>query len=474
MALPKQSEDFPGWYQEVVKGAEMAEVSLSRGAMVIRPYGYAIWEGIQSGLDRRIKQTGHQNVYFPLMFPLKLLEKEADHVEGFTPQVAIVTHAGGEKLEEPLVIRPTSETIIWATYAKWIQSYRDLPLLYNQWANVVRWEMRTRLFLRTTEFLWQEGHTAHETAEEAMRETLMILEDVYRAAVEEDFALPVLKVRKSESERFPGAVETYAIEAMMRDGKALQSGTSHYFGQNFSKAYEVRFLGRDGKEEFPYSSSWGVSTRLIGGLIMAHGDDRGLRLPPRLAPHQVVIIPIYKSHSERGGVLEACERVKASLGDVRVHIDDRDQHRPGFKFNEWELKGVPVRVEIGPKDIETDQYPVFRRDTFDKSHLPGASLASEIPALLEEIQKSLFDQALAFRNERTSEPSSYEELKDWITVTGGFAITGWCGDPACEQKVQTDMKATNRGLTLEPPQVEGECIVCGRTATERAIWAQAY
>jgi prolyl-tRNA synthetase len=474
MSLPKQSEDFPAWYQEVVKRAEMAEPSLARGTMVIRPYGYAIWEAIQSGLDRRIKETGHQNLYFPMFIPQKLLEKEAEHVEGFSPQVAIVTHAGGEKLEEPLVIRPTSETIIWATYAKWIQSYRDLPLLYNQWANVVRWEMRTRLFLRTTEFLWQEGHTAHETADEAMQETRMILEDVYRAAVEEDFALPVLLVRKSESERFPGAAETYALEALMRDAKALQAGTSHYFAQNFSRAYDVKFLGRDGKEEFPYSSSWGVSTRLIGGLIMAHGDDKGLRLPPRLAPVQVAIVPIYRSEEERSRVLESASKAKAAMTGVRVQIDDRDQHRPGYKFAEWELKGVPIRLEIGPKDVDEGQVVVVRRDNGEKSTISNGSIETEIHRLLDEIQRSLFDQAVEFRAAHTSHPSSFEELKEWFAGTGGFAITGWCGDVSCEERIKDETKATNRGLTLDPVEAEGNCIVCGRKATETATWAQAY
>ncbi|MGI8426307.1 MAG: proline--tRNA ligase, partial [Actinomycetota bacterium] len=343
MTLPDPSSDFPAWYQEVVKQAEMAESSLARGSMVIRPYGYAIWEAIQQGLDRRIKQTGHSNVYFPLLIPESLLQKEAEHVEGFTPQVALVTHGGGQKLEEPLAIRPTSEAIIWATYAKWIQSYRDLPLLYNQWANVVRWEMRTRLFLRSSEFLWQEGHTAHETSQEAIAEAKMILTEVYQPALERDFAIPILAGRKSASERFPGAVETFAIEAMMRDRKALQAGTSHYLGQNFGKAYDVQFLGRDGKQAYPYATSWGVSTRLIGGLIMAHGDEKGLRLPPRLAPVQVVIVPIYRSDEELAAVREAAASIGASLAGVRVRFDDRGHHRPGYKFNEWELKGVPIR-----------------------------------------------------------------------------------------------------------------------------------
>ena len=474
MSLPSQSSDFPSWYQEVVKRAEMAESSLARGTMVIRPYGYAIWEAIQSGLDRRIKETGHQNLYFPLLIPYKLLEKESDHVEGFSPLLALVTHAGGEKLEEPLVVRPTSETIIWATYAKWIQSYRDLPLLYNQWANVVRWEMRTRLFLRTTEFLWQEGHTAHETAEEAMQETRMILDDVYRATVEDDLALPVLMLRKSESERFAGAAETYCIEALMRDGKAIQAGTSHYFAQNFSRAFDVRFLGRDGKEEFPYSSSWGATTRLIGGLIMAHGDDKGLRLPPKLAPYQVVVVPIYRTDEERSSVLGGAAEVKASLKALRVHIDDRDQHRPGYKFNEWELKGVPLRLEIGPKEVAAGEVGVARRDTGEKSTVPTTKLAEELPKLLEDVQRTLFEQALKFREEHTSYPASYEDFKKWFEGFGGFAVTGWCGDGSCEERIKEETKATNRGLSLDPTDVDGSCIACGRDAKETATWAQAY
>lgn len=473
MPLPKQSEDFPAWYQEVVKAAELAEPSLVRGTMVIRPYGYAIWEAIQSGLDRRIKETGHRNLYFPLLFPYKLLEKEAGHVEGFSPLVAVVTHAGGEKLEEPIAVRPTSEAIIWATYARWIQSYRDLPLLYNQWANVVRWEMRTRLFLRTTEFLWQEGHTAHETAEEAMAETKMILRDVYRAAAEEDFALPVLAGRKSASERFPGAVETFTLEALMRDGKALQTGTSHYLGQNFARAYDVRFLGRDGKEEYAYATSWGASTRLVGGVVMAHGDDLGLRLPPKLAPVQVVIVPIYSSDEERAFVLEACARVVRALEGTRVHVDDREQHRPGYKFHEWELRGVPIRLEIGPRDLAAETTILFRRDTGAKGPEPLAGLAERIPLLLEEIQRGLFAEARAFMEARTFAPASYEELRD-VIGTGGFAVAGWCGEPSCEEKVKSETKATIRTLPLEPVEVDGACLVCGQKAAERATWAESY
>ncbi|MGH2719513.1 MAG: proline--tRNA ligase, partial [Actinomycetota bacterium] len=403
MALPKQSEDFPAWYQAVVKGAELAEPSLVRGTMVIRPYGYAIWERIQAAVDSRIKETGHENLYFPLFIPAKLLEKEAEHVEGFSPEVAVVTHAGGEELDEPIVVRPTSETIIWETYAKWIQSYRDLPLLYNQWANVVRWELRPRLFLRTTEFLWQEGHTAHETSDEAYAEARTILEKVYRATIEGDLAIPVRLGRKSAAQRFPGAVETLTMEALMLDGRALQAGTSHFLGQNFAKAYDVRFLGRDGKEEYAWATSWAVTTRLIGALIMAHGDDLGLRLPPTLAPIQVVIVPIYRSEEERGAVLGVAADLAAGLRGrgVRVRIDDREEHRPGYKFNEWELKGVPVRIEIGPRDLAKGQVVLYRRDLLEKAPTQVSDLIDRVPAVLAEIQQELFDQAAAFRERRT-------------------------------------------------------------------------
>jgi prolyl-tRNA synthetase len=479
VALPKQSEDFPAWYQAVVKGAELAEPSLVRGTMVIRPYGYAIWERIQSAVDRRIKDTGHENLYFPLFIPSSLLEREAEHVEGFAPEVAVVTHAGGEKLEEPIIVRPTSETIIWATYAKWIQSYRDLPLLYNQWANVVRWELRPRVFLRTTEFLWQEGHTAHETAEEALAESRTVLEAVYRATAEDDMAMPVQLGRKSASQRFPGAVETFTMEALMRDGRALQAGTSHYLGQNFAKAYDVTFLGRDGKEDYAWASSWGVSTRLVGALIMAHGDDLGLRLPPAIAPYQVVIVPIYRSDEEKEAVLGAAGGLAASLraAQVRVKVDDREEHRPGFKFNEWELKGVPIRIEIGPKDLARSQVVLYRRDLLEKEPVAMAGLDRRIPGLLAEIQVELFNQAAAFREHRTFRPDAYEDLVSFIADPGGFVETLWCGRPACEDKVKADTKATIRALTLDPVPpgtLKGRCLVCGEPATERGIWAQAY
>lgn len=475
MALPKQAQDFPSWYQEVVKRAEMAENSPTRGAMVIRPYGYAIWEFMQQGMDRRIKETGHENLYFPLLYPQKLLEKEAEHVEGFTPQVALVTHAGGEKLDEPLVIRPTSEAVIWATYKNWIQSYRDLPLLYNQWANVVRWELRPRLFLRTTEFLWQEGHTAHETAEEALSETKMILSDVYQASAQEDFAMPVIPGRKSELERFPGAQETFTVEALMRDGKALQAGTSHFFGQNFSRAYDVTFQGRDGKQEHPHSTSWGATTRLVGGLIMIHGDDKGLRIPPRIAPHQVVVVPIYKSEEERSKVMDTCGVLKKMLSGFRVKVDDREHLRPGFKFNEWELKGVPVRLEVGPKDVEKDEVILYRRDTDTKDSVRQSGIEQVVASLMDEIQKNLFDQAKTFQEEHTYEPSTWDEFRSLLSDAAGFVRGAWCGSITCEERVKTETKATNRALPLERDKnLKATCIVCGEPATELALWAQSY
>jgi prolyl-tRNA synthetase len=474
MALPKQSEDFPGWYQEVVKQAGLAEPSLARGTMVIKPYGYAIWERIQRAFDDRIKATGHENLYFPLFIPAKLLEKEAQHVEGFAPEVAVVTHAGGEDLEEPLIVRPTSETIIWATYAKWVQSYRDLPLLYNQWCNVVRWEKRPRVFLRTTEFLWQEGHTAHETAEEAIAEARRILLEVYRDAAENVLGLPVRVGRKSESERFAGAVETYCMEGLMRDRKALQAGTSHYLGQNFAKAYGVKFLGRDNTEQFAEATSWGVSTRLVGGVIMTHGDDRGLRLPPLLAPIQVVIVPIYKTDDERSLVTDATQRLVKMLGEVRTKVDDREGFRPGFKYNEWELKGVPIRLEVGPKDLAAGQVTMARRDNGNKMAVPEAEVAARVKDALEEIQLALYEDAAAFRDKHTFSPADYEEFKKLIEDPGGFVESGWCGERGCEDRVKTDTKATIRYLPLDPEPPQGTCLVCGGPATEKAAWAVAY
>ncbi len=474
MALPKQSEDFPGWYQEVVKQAGLAEPSLARGTMVIKPYGFAIWERIQRAFDDRIKATGHENLYFPLLIPYKLLEREADHIEGFAPEVAVVTHAGGEDLEEPLIIRPTSETIFWATYSKWLQSYRDLPFLYNQWCNVVRWELRPRLFLRTTEFLWQEGHTAHETAEEAIAEARMILLDVYRDAAENVLALPMQVGRKSESERFAGAVETFTIEGLMRDRKALQAGTSHYLGENFSKAYGVKFLGRDGQEHFAEATSWGVSTRLVGGVIMTHGDDRGLRLPPSLAPIEVVIVPIYKSDDERALVSDAVKAIVGALADRRVKVDDREGYRPGYKYNEWELKGVPVRIEIGPKDIAAGHAILARRDSGAKEQVPEPGIAKRVTEILDEIQAVLLSEATAFREAHTFSPGDYDEFKRLVDDPGGFLAAGWCGRRECENRVKADTKATIRYLPLDPEPAQGTCLVCGAPATERATWAVAY
>src|ERR671923_2130532 len=477
MALPRQDQDFPAWYQEVVKQAELAEPSLARGTMVIRPYGFAIWEAIQRAVDDRIKATGHQNLYFPLFIPYRLLEKETEHVEGFAPEVALVTHAGGEKLEEPLVVRPTSETVIWPTYARWVQSYRDLPLLYNQWANVVRWELRPRLFLRTSEFLWQEGHTAHETEEEAVAETLTILHDVYADTIENVLAIPVLRGRKSDSERFPGAVDTYTLEALMRDGKALQAATSHYLGQGFSRAFDVRYTGRDGSEQYPYATSWGATTRLVGGVVMAHGDDRGLRLPPRVAPQQVVIVPIFRE-DERAEVLRAAATVADELraAGIRVRVDDRPEYRPGFKFNEWELKGVPLRIEIGGRDLASAAVTVARRDTGNKQQIPLARASAAIGELLSDVQTSLSRLARDEQERRTlRDPSSYDEMIEYLRDASGFVAAPWCGRRDCEARVKGDSSATIRCLPLaEQPAESGACVCCGRSAEAAAVWAQAY
>ena len=475
MALPDFEADFAGWYQEVVRQADLAENSLVRGTMVIKPYGYAIWEGIQGALDRLIKQTGHQNFYFPMFIPLRLLEMEKEHVEGFEPEFAMVTRAGGEELGEPLVVRPTSETIIWDTYSRWVQSYRDLPLLYNQWSNVVRWEMRPRLFLRTTEFLWQEGHTAHETGEDAWEETKTMLE-VYRQVAEDVMAMPVHVGRKTPAERFPGADETLTIEALMRDRKALQAGTSHYLGQNFARAYDVTFLGRDGERDYAYATSWGVSTRMVGGLIMAHGDANGLRLPPKLAPYQAVIVPIFRSDDEQGRVLEAATRLGDRLraADMRAKLDDRDDLRPGFKFADWELRGVPIRIEIGPRDVDSSQLTIVRRDSGAKTAIPFDEAERQVNSLLSEIQRSLFDDALAFREAHTFEVTAFDELRNVIEDPGGFAIGAWCGDPECEAKVKAETKATIRFLPLEPVDPGAPCVVCRRPGVDRAAWAVSY
>ena len=473
--ITPRSEDYSEWYTEVIRKAELADYAPVRGCMVIRPYGYELWENVKAGLDRRFKETGHENAYFPLFVPMSFIEKEAQHVKGFAPELAVVTHGGGKKLEDPLVVRPTSETVIGYMYSQWIQSYRDLPMLINQWANVVRWELRTRLFLRTMEFLWQEGHTAHATAEEAQEETLRML-DVYTDFAVNDAAIPVIPGRKSDSEKFPGADASYSIEAMMGDRRALQSGTSHNLGQNFAKAFDIQYQDANGAQQYCWTTSWGVSTRMVGAIIMAHGDDQGLVLPPRLAPTQVVIVPIYRKDAERSTVMEAIEKIEAMLGqNVRVKVDNRDEYSPGWKFNEWELKGVPLRIEIGPRDIAKDQVVLARRDVpgrDGKSFVPLAGLADAVSDMLNDIQNSLLARATEFRDTNTSEPSDYDSFQE--AATQGFARAWWCGDVACEDKVKTDTSATTRCIPSEQPGGNGPCIVCGKPAEEIAIFARAY
>ena len=473
--LPSPEADFPSWYVEVVKRAELAEHGPARGSMIMRPHGYAIWELTQRALDDRFKATGHENVYFPLLIPMSLLAKEADHVEGFEPQVAVVTRGGGEELDEPLAIRPSSESIIWNTYRRWVQSYRDLPLLYNQWANVMRWELRPRLFLRTTEFLWQEGHTAHATSHEAMTEALRMLE-VYREVAEEVLAIPVLPGRKSPGERFPGAVETFTIEGLMRDGKALQCGTSHFLGQNFGRAYDVTFLDADGQTEHAWGTSWGFSARMVGATIMAHGDDAGLRLPPAVAPIQVAVVPIYRSDEERQAVLGVAESLRADLAaaGVRVRLDDRDQHRPGYKFAEWELKGVPVRIEIGPRDVQAGRVIVASRLGGDRQEVALADIVSGMPDRLADIQSALFGDALAFRDANTHEIASFESFAEGLDERGGFWTGAWCANPDCEAEISAKTKATIRLLPIEPREPGSACMHCGRPGVETATWARAY
>ncbi len=473
--LPSQANDFPGWYIEVVRQAELAEHGPAKGSMIMKPHGYAIWELTQRALDDRFKATGHQNVYFPLLIPMGLLDREADHVEGFAPQVAVVTRGGGQELEEPLAIRPTSESIIWSTYKRWIQSYRDLPLLYNQWGNVVRWEMRTRLFLRTSEFLWQEGHTAHASAAEATEEALRMLE-VYREVSEDVLGIPVIKGRKSAGERFPGAVETYCIEGLMRDAKALQCGTSHFLGQNFARAYDVTFLNADGVQEHAWATSWGFSTRMVGGTIMANGDDAGLRLPPAVAPVQVVIVPIYRSDEERSAVLSVADALRADLAGrgLRVRLDDRDQHRPGFKFAEWELKGVPLRIELGPRDVAANRAVVASRVSGAKEEAGLDALAEGMADRLASVQRELFADALAFREANTHEITSFDVFAAGVEERGGFWVGAWCGNAACEAEVSATTKATIRFLPLEPRDPGAACVHCGSPGTEVATWARAY
>src|SRR5437899_452768 len=445
--ITPRSEDFSRWYLDVVRRAEMADYSPVKGCMVIRPYGYAIWELLQQAFDRRFKATGHVNAYFPLFIPESLLNKEAEHVEGFAPQVAYVTHAGGEELEEKLVVRPTSEAIIGTMYAKWVQSWRDLPILINQWANVVRWEKVTRPFLRTTEFLWQEGHTAHETEAEAEAETLKILE-LYKETVETEMAMPVVTGRKSESEKFAGALRTYSIEALMGDGRARQAGTSHNLGQNFAKAFDITFQARDKSVQHVWGTSWGMTTRLIGAAIMVHGDDSGLVLPPRIAPYQVVIVPIGRDNW-RETVLPKAQEIQRELqaAGIRVTLDERDE-RPGWKFSEWELRGVPLRVEVGPKDMEKSAVPVARRDTREKQSLPMEGLPARLRVLLGEIQTNLFDRAMMFRDEHTQRVATYDEFKQVMEGRPGFVMAPWCGSATCEAQIKTETQGTIRNMPM--------------------------
>ena len=473
--ITPQSQDFGRWYIDVVRRAELADYSPVKGCMVIRPYGYAIWELMQQGLDRRFKETGHVNAYFPLLIPESLLMREAEHVEGFAPQVAWVTQGGTEPLEERLLIRPTSETIIGTMYAKWIQSWRDLPILINQWANVVRWEKVTRLFLRTTEFLWQEGHTAHETAEEAEEETLKML-GVYKDFAERDLAMPVVDGLKTESEKFAGAERTYSIEALMRDGRALQAGTSHDLGQNFAKAFDITFQARDKSVQYVYGTSWGVSTRMIGGVIMTHGDDGGLILPPVIAPYQVVIVPITRGNW-RETVLPVAQSIRDSLvaRGIRVMFDDRDSQTPGWKFNEWEMRGVPLRLEIGPKDIAKSQVVLARRDTREKASTPMEGLPVHVDQQLRVIQQALFERATQFRDEHTTETDSYDEFKQIMDGRPGFVVAPWCGSAQCEADIKNDTQATIRNLPFARAPVDDKtCLKCGGAAQTQAWFAKSY
>ena len=488
-SITRQSEDFSAWYTDVVRKAELADYSPVRGSMVIRPYGYAIWENLRDALDGMIKATGHSNVYFPLFIPKSLLDKEAEHVEGFNPQVAWVTHAGGKKLDEPLAIRPTSEAIIAATVKDWIQSYRDLPLLLNLWNNVVRWELRTRLFLRTAEFLWQEGHTFHATADEAREEADRMLE-VYRRLSEEWLAIPVLRGRKSAGERFPGAVDTLAIEALMKDRKALQAGTSHYLGDNFTRAEGIEFLDRDNTRKHPHGTSWGLSTRMVGALVMAHGDDDGLLLPPKVAPYHAVIVPIAGRGGEgRGAVEEAVGRIEGEFAEgagarmddgerVRVHVDRRDDVTPGAKYAHWELRGVPLRIEVGPRDVAADQAVVVRRLDRAKETVSFGALVSELPRRLEHYQRELFDRAVAFRDANTHRVDSYDEFKSTLDEQGGFLLGHWCGDAACEKQINEETGATIRIVpfegAVEGTMEEGRCLIDGGRSSQRVVFARAY
>ena len=488
--ITSREQDYSQWYLDIVKKADLAENSDVRGCMVIKPYGYSIWEKMQAGLDKMFKDTGHTNAYFPVFVPKSMFEAEEKNAEGFAKECAIVTHyrlksdpnQKGKlmvdpeaKLEEELVVRPTSEAIIWNTYKKWIQSYRDLPILINQWANVVRWEMRTRLFLRTAEFLWQEGHTAHATAAEAEKETIQML-NVYADFVENFMALPVIKGRKTEGERFPGAIDTYCIEALMQDGKALQAGTSHFLGQNFAKAFDVQFSGKDGKLDYVWGTSWGVSTRLIGGLIMAHSDDDGLILPPKLAPIHVVIVPIFRNENELAAISSVVQKIIGELKSLglSVKFDDRDNLKPGFKFAEYELKGIPVRMAIGPRDLENGTIEIARRDTKEKMVKPVSELVAFIPGLLEDIQANIYKRASEFRSRMTTSVDSYEEFKQVLDTKGGFVLAHWDGTKETEANIKEETKATIRCIPLDSVQETGKCIYSGAPSSQRVVFARAY
>ena len=471
-----RSKDFSKWYNEIVARADLAEHGPARGTMIIKPYGYELWEGIKGGLDRRFKETGHQNAYFPLLIPMSFIQKEAEHIEGFAPELAVVTHGGGKELEEPLVVRPTSETVIGHSFAKWIQSYRDLPLLINQWANVVRWELRPRLFLRTLEFLWQEGHTAHATNEEAQEETLRML-GVYADFAINDAAIPVIKGRKSDSERFAGSQASYTIEGMMGDTRALQAGTSHNLGQNFAKVFDIQYLDAENERQHCWTTSWGLSTRMVGAIIMVHGDDQGLRLPPKLAPYQGVVVPIYKNDEEKEKVMKMVGNVADNLGSVgyRIHVDEREGMTPGRKFNEWEMRGVPVRIEVGPRDVDSNAVMLVRRDMSGKDakqSAPMKDLLKVFARLINDIQNSLLEQATAFHDENLHDAATYDELKE--IVKGGWALAWHCGQAECEAAIKEDTKATNRCFPLDQEKGEAKCVRCGEKATEKAYFARAY
>ena len=483
--LTPRAQDFSAWYNELVLRAELADYSPVRGCMVIRPLGYGIWERMQRALDDMFKATGHQNAYFPLFIPESFLNKEAEHVEGFAPECAVVTHGGGKPLEEKLVVRPTSETIIYSMFAKWVQSYRDLPLLYNQWANVVRWEMRTRLFLRTMEFLWQEGHTAHATHDEAEEETRRMLH-VYRTFMEQYMAMPVVTGQKTDSEKFAGALRTYSCEAMMQDNKALQAGTSHNLGQNFAKAFDLTFQNEAGEQVHAWNTSWGVSTRMVGGLVMTHGDDGGLRLPPRLAPIQVVIVPIYRTDEERAATVGRAKAIAEELGSftrpeherLRVHVDDREGMKPGAKYYHWELRGIPLRLEIGPRDLAAEQGVLVRRDSREKTPVPLGALREELPKRLEAMQDDML-RAARERLEANSirEPMSYDRFKEIMAGDGAFVYAGWNGDPAVEERVKQETKATIRCIPdaeFRSPVAPTTCMVTGEPAKYEVVWARAY